>query len=179
MSLGALILLASLVGQPVHDWPAKGAERWVQGGPVTLSGLQGRVVLVRFFTDPSCPYCKETAPALQELHREFGPAGLVVIGVYTPKPDPRPVDVEEVREVVRDYGFEFPVLVDEDWGALRTLWLDRERTAGFTSASLLIDRRGIVRHVHEGGAYAPGSKDYRRMRDAIARLVAEPISSRP
>ena len=173
MSLGALILLASLVGQPVRDWPAKPAERWVQGGPLTLSGLRGKVVLVRFFTDPSCPYCKETAPALQGLHHEFGPAGLVVIGVYTPKPDPRPVDAEEVRGTVRAYGFEFPVVVDEDWGALRALWLDREPSADFTSASLLIDRRGIVRHVHEGGAYPPGSKDYRRMHDAIVKLVNE------
>ena len=172
MSLGAAILLASLVGQPVHDWPAKSAERWVQGGPLTLSGLHGKVVLVRFFTDPSCPYCKETAPALRELHREFSSRGLVVIGIFTPKPDPRPVDVEEARAAVHGYGFEFPVLVDDDWGALRALWLDAEPRADFTSASLLIDRRGVVRHVHEGGGYPPGSEDYRRMHDAIERLVS-------
>ena len=173
MSVGAFILLAAVLGQPVPDWPAKAAERWVQGGPLTLSGLRGKVVLVRFFTDSACPYCSETAPVLRELDREFSPKGLVVIGVFTPKPEPRPVEVEEARAAARGYGFAFPVVVDDDWGALRALWLDREPDAEFTSASLLVDRRGIVRHVHEGGSIAPGSKDERRLRDAVAKLVAE------
>jgi peroxiredoxin len=169
----AIAAVATLIGSPVPDWPAKPAGRWVQGGPVTLSGLRGKVVLVRFFTDTSCPYCSETAPALNELHREFSGRGLVVIGVFTPKPKPRTVEVAEARTVARAYGFEFPVVVDDNWGALRALWLDREPDAEFTSASLLIDRRGVVRHVHGGGAYARDSKDYRKMRDAVAMLVAE------
>jgi peroxiredoxin len=172
--------IVPLVGQPVPDWPAKPAERWAQGAPTTLSELRGKVVLIRFFTDTACPYCSATAPALREFDREFSGQGLVVIGVYTPKPEPRPVDVAEVRALAREYGFGFPVLVDDDWGALRALWLDRVPDARFTSASLLIDRRGIVRHVHEGGAYAKDAreplarKDYKRMRDAIEKLVAEP-----
>ena len=97
----------------------------------------------------------------------------VVIGVFTPKPKPRTVEVAEARTVARAYGFEFPVVVDDNWGALRALWLDRQPDAEFTSASLLIDRRGVVRHVHEGGAYALDSKDFKTMRDAVARLVAE------
>jgi peroxiredoxin len=169
----------TLVGQPVPDWPVKPAERWAEGAPVTLSGLRGRVVLLRFFTDTSCPYCSATAPALRQFDREFGGQGLVVIGIYTPKPEPRPVDVAEVRALAREYGFGFRVLVDDDWGALRTLWLDRVPDAGFTSASLLIDRRGIVRHVQEGGAYAKDAEDpkarddFKRMHEAIAKLVAE------
>ena len=172
-SLLAVMAALSVIGQPVPDWPDKPAERWVQGGPLTLSGLRGKVVLVRFFTDTSCPYCSETAPALNELHRAYSDRGLVVIGVFTPKPKPRTVEVAEARAAARAYGFEFPVVVDDDWGALRALWLDREPDAEFTSASLLIDRRGVVRHVHEGGAYAPDSKDFKTMRDAVARLVAE------
>ena len=119
VTLGTWILLAAVLGQPVPDWPTKPAGSWVQGGPLTLSGLRGKVVLVRFFTDTGCPYCSETAPALRELDKEFAPKGLVVIGVFTPKPKPRPVDVAEARAASRAYGFEFPVVVDDDWGALR------------------------------------------------------------
>jgi peroxiredoxin len=169
----------SLLGHPVPDWPAKPADKWVQGTPATLSELRGKVVLVRFFTDTSCPYCSETAPALNDFHREFASRGLVVIGVYTPKPEPRPVKAQEARAAARRYGFEFPVVIDDDWGALNALWLDRVPDAEFTSASLLIDRRGIVRHVQEGGAYAkdaPDAKaraDFEKMHAAIAQLVTE------
>ncbi|MGH9322337.1 MAG: peroxiredoxin family protein [Vicinamibacteria bacterium] len=179
----AIALLAaglSILGQPVPEWPAKGPESWVSGGPLTLADLRGKVVLIRFFMEADCPLCRGTAPALNEFHRDFAPRGLVVVGMYTPKPRPRPVEVELVREYVEAYGFEFAVAVDDDWSALRRLWLDRVPDAAYTSASLLIDRRGILRHAHEGGIYAkdaggPGARrDYEEMRAAIEKLLAEP-----
>ena len=54
-------------------------------------------------------------PALNELHEEFASRGLVVIGMYTPKPRPRAVTADEVRGYVESYGFKFPVAIDADW----------------------------------------------------------------
>jgi peroxiredoxin len=167
----------AVLGRPAPEW---GAHRWVQGGPLSLASLRGRVVLVRFFMSADCPYCRGTAPSLNELHRDLGPVGLVVVGMFTPKPRPRPASVEEVRAYVESYGFRFPVAVDDDWSALRTLWLDRVPDATFTSSSLLIDKRGIVRHVHPGGTFAKDGpdprarRDYEALRGAIERLLAEP-----
>jgi peroxiredoxin len=167
---------SSLVGKPSPDWAN---DRWVQGGPLRLADLRGKVVLVRFFMDADCPMCRGTAPALNELYSEFGARGLVVVGMYTPKPRPRPVTTEEVRGYVESYGFRFPVAVDDDWATLRKLWLDRVPDADYTSASLLIDRRGVVRHVQKGGLYAKDAasadarRDYEAMRTAIVRLLAE------
>ena|SRR2546428_207742 len=180
----AILVLAALalaqgggiIGTPSPDWPKL---RWVQGGPLRLADLKGRVVLVRFFMDERCPLCRGTAPTLNEFDREFGPKGLVVLGFHTPKPRPRPTSVAQVRDYVEAFGFRFPVAVDDEWSALRRLWLDRVPDAEFTSASLLIDRKGIVRHVQPGGIYAkdssdPGARrDYRAMRAAIVRLLAE------
>jgi peroxiredoxin len=178
----AAILTASLsiLGRPVPEWPAKAPEKWVQGGPLTLADLRGRVVLIRFFMDADCPLCRGTAPALNEFHEHFSSRGLVVLGMYTPKPRPRAVTVERVREYVEAYGFQFPVAVDDDWSALRRLWLDRVPDADYTSASLLIDRDGILRHVHEGGLFAKDAggpearRGYAEMRAAIETLLAEP-----
>src|SRR3990172_7998673 len=94
----------SILEQPAPEWPAKAPLKWVQGGPLTLAGLRGQVVLIRFFMDADCPLCRGTAPALNEFHREFSSRGLTVIGMYTPKPRPRPVSVERVREYVEAYG---------------------------------------------------------------------------
>src|SRR3990172_5550533 len=93
----------SILGQPVPEWPAKAPEKWVQGGPLTLGALRGKVVLIRFFMDADCPLCRGTAPALNEFHREFSARGLVVVGMYTPKPRPRSVPMERVREYVEAY----------------------------------------------------------------------------
>jgi thiol-disulfide isomerase/thioredoxin len=168
---------AALIGRPSPDWPAR---RWVQGGPLQLAGLRGEVVLVRFFMESGCPYCRATAPTLNALHEELGPRGLVVVGMYTPKPRPRPVAPGEVEEYVAAYGFRFPVAVDDDWAALRRLWLDRVPGASFTSSSLVIDRGGVVRHVHPGGVFARGSedagarRDYDALRAAVQTALDEP-----
>ena len=173
-------LLAALLGQPVPEWPAKPKESWVQGGPVTLAGLRGKVVLIRFFMDADCKYCRATAPSLNEFHDTFADRGLVVIGMYTPKPRPRAVTPDEVRGYVKAYGFTFPVAIDADWSALHRLWLDRVPDAEFTSATLLIDRHGILRHVQKGGVYSKDAadplarRDYEEMHKAIVALIAEP-----
>lgn len=175
MILAVLLASSMVLGKPAPAWPDL---RWAQGGPVALSDLRGKVVLVRFFTDPDCPYCSATAPALNELQQDFGGRGLVVVGFYTPKPEPRATTTGHVRKVARKYGFSFPVAVDDEWKALRRLWLDRADT-GWTSASLVIDRRGVVRHVHPGGTFAKDSqdaaarRDYAAMREAIEALLAE------
>jgi peroxiredoxin len=166
----------AVLGKPAPEW---GAHRWVEGGPLSVAGLRGRVVLVRFFMSPECPYCRGTAPSLNELYRDFGTAGLVVVGMFTPKPKPRPTSVEEVRKYVEAYGFQFPVAVDDDWSALRALWLDQVPDAAFTSSSLLIDKGGIVRHVHAGGLFAKDGdaqarRDYKALRAAIEKLLADP-----
>lgn len=175
MILVVLQAVSIVLGKPAPDWPEL---RWAQGGPLALSDLRGKVVLVRFFTDPDCPYCSATAPALNELQQDFGGRGLVVVGFYTPKPEPRATTTGHVRKVARKYGFSFPVAVDDEWKALRRFWLDRADT-GWTSASLVIDRKGVVRHVHPGGVFAKDSpdpearRDYAAMREAIEALVAE------
>jgi hypothetical protein len=55
---------------------------------------------------------------------------------------------------------------------LHRWWLDA-RKRDFTSVSFLIDKKGIIRRVHPGGAMGLGSKDYREMRAAIERLLAQ------
>ena len=175
------VALATILGRPVPELPAEPPPRWVQGGPLTLAGLRGKVVLIRFFTDGDCPYCRATAPSLNAFHGEFAARGLVVIGVYTPKPKPREVALDDVRRVIAEYGFSFPVAIDADWRALHRLWLDRAPGAAFTSASLLVDRRGIVRHVHAGGTYAKDASDpkARRDHDEMRRAIETCLDEAP
>lgn len=156
----------SLVGHPAPPWDVD----WMGEPALTPESLRGRVVLVRWFTE-GCPYCAETAPSLAELHDELAPRGLSVIGMYHHKSDV-PLEPGAARALADRFDFRFPVATDHDWKTLRAWWLDDH--PGWTSVSFLIDRRGVVRYVHTGGSFAPGSADAAQMRSWIDALLAEP-----
>jgi peroxiredoxin len=147
---------------------------WVGGHSFSLEELRGKVVLLRWWTE-GCAYCANTAPALAALHQRYGPKGLVVIGVYHPKP-PGPRSEAAVTAAAARLGLRFPIAIDARWEVLRRWWLDGGER-GFTSVSFLLDRRGRIRFVHPGGEFYPGDgppgRDYEAIRRTIERLLAE------
>lgn len=145
-------------------------EHWVGSPPLSLESLRGKVVLVRWWTAPGCPFCAASAPALNELDRLYRDKGLVVIGFYHHK-RPTPLDPEEVEKMAQEFGFRFPVAIDPEWRTLRRWWLDGSGQ-DWTSVSFLMDRQGIVRYIHPGGAYAPGGSDYVELKEKIEELLA-------
>jgi peroxiredoxin len=139
-----------LLGTAAPDW--KGI-RWIQGGPLTLAELRGKVVLLRFWlTD--CPYCVRTAPALEELWSKYRDQGLMVVGLHHPKSEAAR-DPEKVARAARDLGFDFPIGQDDRWTTIRSYGVG-SHFQKFTSVSFLIDREGIIRFVHDGGEYHLG-----------------------
>ena len=176
------LCVASLIG-----WPAAGAEKligtqppewqvtnWFNSVPLRLEDLRGKVVLVRWWTAPDCPYCKATAPALNEFYETYHKRGLEVVGLYHHKSD-QPLDVAEVTRFARNFGFKFPNAIDADWRTLRSWWLN-DHDRAWTSVSFLIDRRGIIRYIHPGGQYVKGDTDYRAMKQKIEELLEAPNS---
>ena len=158
----------SLLGRKAPEW--LGPE-WLNAPPRALRELAGKVVLVRWWTAPHCPYCRATAPALNEFHREFRERGLEVIGFYHHK-SPEPLTHGAVKQYAARLGFEFPIAIDPDWRTLKQWWLDRGEER-WTSVSFLLDRRGVVRHIHPGGEYVKGDPDYAALKAKIEQLLAE------
>jgi len=158
----------TLLGKRAPEWEA---ANWLNSTPLRLSGLAGKVVLVRWWTAPGCPYCSATAPALNEFHRDYREQGLAVVGLYHHK-SRGPLDLAAVRQHAGRLGFEFPVAIDPDWRTLKRWWLDAGGE-NWTSVSFLIDRRGIVRHIHPGGQYVKGDPDYAALKAKLEELLAE------
>ncbi len=146
--------------------------QWVQGGPLTLEALRGKAVLVRWFTAAQCPYCSATAPALNEFHKDYGGRGLQVVGMYHHK-SASPFGVEDVRQVIAQYGFAFPVAIDPSWENLERWWL-KYPGRRWTSVSFLLDAKGTIRHIHPGGKYVKGDEDYQALVKAIEALLKAP-----
>lgn len=156
-----------LVGTPARSWHA---EHWLNSEPLQLEQLRGRVILVRWWTAPECPFCAATAPALNDFHARYAKRGLSVIGFYHHKSSSA-LNPDDVERYAKLFKFQFPIAIDPEWTTLRSWWLDQKRK--FTSVSFLIDRRGIIRHVHPGGQYVKGEPAHAKLEAMIERLLAE------
>jgi peroxiredoxin len=157
----------SLVGTKPPEWQA---DRWMNTPPLRLSQLRGKVVLVRWWT-AGCPYCATSAPALRAFDETYRSRGLVVVGMYHHK-DPGPFDPRVYEETAKKYRFTFPLAVDPEWKTLRS-WMRDVRT-GFTSVTFVLDKNGVVQHVHPGGQYVDGDAAHTKLSAVIERLLAEP-----
>jgi thiol-disulfide isomerase/thioredoxin len=160
--------LVGVVDQPAPPWQV---SQWFNSQPLSLDQLRGKVVFVRWFMGPSCPFCSGTAPTLRALHERYGAKGLAVVGMYHHK-EKTPLDPEQVEGWIKHYGYQFPIAIDKDWTTLRKWWLDAHDRS-FTSVSFLIDKAGVVRRVHLGGLIKPEGDDIAAINSDVERLIAE------
>jgi thiol-disulfide isomerase/thioredoxin len=164
-----------LLDHPAPEWSF---TRWI-GPPHSLTELRGKVVLVRWWTE-GCHFCASTLPELETLRRRHADEGLVVIGVFHPKP-PREVSDRRIRALAKRLGFGGPIAVDREWTTLDRYWLGGHPERDWTSVSFLIDRDGLIRWVHGGGEYHPSSDpaharcalQYRELEKTLATVLAE------
>jgi peroxiredoxin len=160
--------LVGVIDQPAPPWQV---SQWFNSPAMSLEQLRGKVVFVRWFTSPDCPFCTGTAPTLRALDERYGDKGLVVVGMYHHK-EQTPLDPQQVEGWIKHYGYRFPVAIDKDWTTLRKWWLDGHDRA-YTSVSFLIDKTGVIRRVHLGGLIAPQGEDIAAIDSDVERLLAQ------
>ncbi len=104
---------------------------------VSLSELRGKIVILNFWAS-WCPPCRHEVPALQSIHNEFGPQGVVVLAVNEGE------KLENVERFAWDNDISF------------TVWLDEDRWAGsiYSVRSIpttyFIDGEGVIRAIQIG-----------------------------
>ena len=81
----------------------------LDGTPVSIDDLHGRVVLLNVWT-LWCMPCRTELPVFERLHRAYGAAGLALVGVNV---DSR-VDTPAVRSFIRKTGLTYDVWLDPD-----------------------------------------------------------------
>ena len=130
----------------------------LDGAPLSLDALRGKVVLLHFWTF-GCSNCKHMLPHYADWQERLGGRGLRVVGVHTPE-----MDWEQNREAlarfVADNKIRWPVVVDGDMA----IW-QRYHVAAWPTV-VLIDRRGVVRASFVGDDSAPA------IEAALAPLLA-------
>ena len=158
-----------LYGTKAKTWTA---EHWINTTPLELTDLRGKVVLVRWWTGPYCPFCRASSAALNRWYEAYKDEGLVVVGFYHHKAR-SPLLVRDVETLAGKMGFTFPLAIDPNWTTLKRWWLDPVPEARFTSVTFLLDHEGIIRHIHPGGQYVEGDDDYADLHAAIQKQLRQ------
>ena len=149
----------STAPQPAITPTLAGAVDWLNGPPLTMEGLRGKVVLVDFWTY-SCVNCLRTIPYTRAWDEKYRDQGLVVIGVHSPE-FAFEKRLDNVRRATADLGIAYPVAIDNDYA----IWRAFENR--YWPAHYLIDAEGRLRH-HQFGE---GGHD--QTERAIQQLLAE------
>jgi peroxiredoxin len=123
------------VGAPA---PAYAAQT-MDGAPIALADLKGEAVMLNVWAT-WCKPCREEIPALDSLHREFGPRGFRVVGVSIDVAG----DTAEIAGFARGLGASYDLWLDPD-DKVSTIF----RAIGVPSTAL-IDKDGVLRWRHMG-----------------------------
>jgi thiol-disulfide isomerase/thioredoxin len=91
------------VGKPVPPYVAQAMD----GDRTSLADLQGKPVLLNIWAT-WCHPCREEIPALEQLHREYGPRGLRVVGVSIDQAGQE----QGIREFMEEFGASFDIWLD-------------------------------------------------------------------
>lgn len=125
-------------------------------GDVSLESLRGKVVYLDFWAS-WCGPCRVSFPVLQQLRDELGPAGFEVLAI----------NVDEIESDARQFLSEVPVtypVVRDGKGVTPKAY----GIIGMPTA-YLIDRKGIVREIHQGFRKSDGEQ----LRAAVVELLGE------
>ena len=132
--------LTTLDGKPVHD----------------LQELKGKVVYVDFWAS-WCPPCVKSFPFLNELDHELKDKGLQIIGINLDE------KLADAQEFIAKHPVDFSIVADTSKQCAKSFEVMAMPT------SYLIDRKGNVRHIHQG--FRPAESE--ELRALITQLVME------
>jgi cytochrome c biogenesis protein CcmG, thiol:disulfide interchange protein DsbE len=154
-TIAALLLFASTAyagigkGQRAPDFTLPS----MKGSRVSLSSLKGKVVLLDFWAH-WCEPCKRELPELEKLHKQY--SNVVVLTVNIDK------QRDNAEKLFKSLGLSLEVLFDPA-GSVAGQYEPPKMPSSY-----VIDKKGIVRYVHEG---FDGSGDIARFKQELDELT--------
>ncbi len=130
--------------------------RDLEGNNVTMASLRGNVVLVDFWAS-WCGPCAEEMPVLERLYTTYRGQGLRIVGVSQDR------NASNVQGFLREHRVSFPIVHDAQHAVAGRYSPPR------MPSSYIIDRSGVVRHVHEGFRASDAARMEREIRALLTR----------
>jgi len=127
----------------------------------TLADYKGKVVLLNVWAT-WCEPCRVEMPSIEKLYHEFGPQGLVVVGVSVDDPGSE----DRIRDFVKEYGLTFEILHDP---AQQTK--TNYQVTGFPE-TFVIGREGTIRKKVIGAADWSSDANRALIRELLGTVAA-------
>ena len=146
----------SLIAAPQHGFRAPDITlQAIDGQTVSLTDLQGQVVLVNFWAS-WCPPCRAEMPDMQKVFEDYQDQGFIILAINSTIQDQQ----SEAIDFVQAYGLTFPILFDFSGKVTTSYKVEALPTSFF------IDRDGIIQEVVIGGPMAEAL-----LRERIEKLL--------
>ena len=123
---------------------------------LSLGKYRGKVVYLDFWAS-WCTPCLKSLPLMEEMRKEFAGQGLQVLAVNVDK------DLGKAKKFVQKRDLGFPSAQDPDGRLPGTF------EVGTMPTSFIIDRKGVIRHIHKG--FKPS--DMEEIREQVRALLGE------
>lgn len=138
---------------------------WIQGGPLRLEELRGKVVAVHFYAF-QCINCQRNLPHYKAWYDDYADKDFVIIGIQTPETESER-KLDRVTAAAKKEAMQYPLILDAEssnwkaWG--NTMW----------PTVYLIDKQGFIRRWWQGEMNWKETPGEQQMRQSIEQLLAE------
>lgn len=130
--------------EPAPDFTLKDLE----GNPITLSELKGKVVVLDFWATWCAP-CIKSFPVMQQAvdqYKDDAKVKFLFINTWEQREDPIP----SVKQFVKKRGYTFQVLMDlKDPSSKKNSVVEKYQVSGIP-AKFIIDGKGYIRYKAKG-----------------------------
>ncbi|NNE01130.1 MAG: redoxin domain-containing protein [Pirellulaceae bacterium] len=166
--------LKAMIGKPA---PAMDIEAWVNQGDITRESLDGKVLLIDFWS-VWCGPCIMTFPHLRQWREEFGDQGFEIVGVtryynYTwddeteratrskDEVDPE-TEQETIAKFMQHHELRHPTIITPQGS-------DMQKEYGVTGIPhvVLVDREGIVQFVKVGAGESTAAAIHAKLKELV------------
>ena len=137
---------------------------WINSEPLMLDDLEGKVVLLDFWTF-DCWNCYRSFPWMNAMEKRLSGDDFQVIGVHTPEFDHEKVRAN-IETKVKEFKLHHPIMIDNDFSYWRAMHNK------YWPAFYVIDKQGQVRAVFFGETHE-GDQQAIRIEEIIIRLLKE------
>jgi thiol-disulfide isomerase/thioredoxin len=157
--LGTIVSAKTRAGDRAEWASFASATTWLNSQPLTASELQGKVVLVDFWTY-SCINWRRQLPYVRAWAEKYKEEKLVVIGVHAPEFSFEK-NVDNVRRAAMDMRIDYPIVIDND----HAIW--RAFNNEYWPALYFVDAKGRIRH------QVFGEGEYEQSEIVIKKFLAD------
>lgn len=142
--LPSLDALSAKIEQQAPAFTLAGMANIKPGQQISLSDYKGKVIYLDFWAS-WCGPCRKSLPELNEIRNKYASRGFEVIAINV---DENP---DDGLKFLREYSVSYPIAYDPK-GTVPAAYQLKGMPYAF-----LIDRKGVVRHIHEG--YRDGDRN--------------------